>query len=129
MKPFQNNPAQKYIILPLLILLSFSLQFCKSTKTTTETKKEIPAADLVSYQKHILPIMQKSCTPCHFPEEGKKEMLDTYEATAKHSRDILERIQMPESEIKFMPFKSKKTPLSDEEINLFKTWVSQEKPR
>ncbi len=127
MKLFRNYPAQKYIILPLLILAAFSLQFCKPKQAVT--KKEIPAADLVSYEKHISPIMVKSCTPCHFPEEGKKEMLNTYEATAKYSRDILERIQLPESEIKFMPFKSKKAPLTDEEISLFKTWVSQEKPR
>lgn len=97
----------------------FSLQFCKSAKSTAAKEPQI------TYTEHIAPIMEKACTPCHFPDKGKKKMLDTYEATKTTINDILNRVQLEESDKKFMPFKSKKDPLTTAEINLMKKWLAQ----
>jgi hypothetical protein len=116
------------IYFPLLVLAALSMQFCKTAQTTTVVKPEIPAEELISYERDILPIMQASCTPCHFPESGQKKMLDTYEATKGNIAAILNRVQLPEDDIRFMPFKSKKTPLTEAEIKLFKEWAAQGMP-
>jgi hypothetical protein len=72
--------------------------------------------------------MQMRCTPCHYPETGKKKLLNTYEATAESIDDILMRIQLPHDDPKFMPFKSKKEPLSDSLIQVFILWKEQKMP-
>jgi hypothetical protein len=110
-----------------LMLYSVTMLCCKSAQK--EGKTVIVKIPTVSYEKDIAPIMQQSCTPCHFPETGKKKMLDTYEATADNVYDIIDRIQMPASEIKSMPYKGKKPPLTKEEIKLFKDWVAQKMPK
>ena len=108
--------------LVLAILLSvFVFQFC------TSTKKAVSAA-AITYQKDILPIMQARCTPCHFPEQGKKKFLDTYGATRDNIDEILTRVQLPVTDEKFMPFKSKKAPLSDSLIMVIKQWKMQGMP-
>lgn len=82
----------------------------------------------VSWAKDISPVMQMRCTPCHYPETGKKKLLNTYEATAESIDDILMRIQLPHDDPKFMPFKSKKEPLSDSLIQVFILWKEQKMP-
>ena len=72
--------------------------------------------------------MVERCTPCHFPQEGKKKMLDTFAATKTEANEIITRIEMSPDEIKFMPFKNKKPALTKEEIQLFKEWVKQGMP-
>ena len=70
-----------------------------------------------------------SCSPCHFPETGKKKLLDTYEATAKNIVDILERVQLPIDHEGYMPFKSKKPALTDREIAILKKWQEDKMPK
>lgn len=111
----------------IITFLSFTLlQFCTTTKKVTQ--QQAPATITTSYQKDISPIMQMHCTPCHFPEQGKKKMLDTYAATRDNFDDIITRVQLPADDIKFMPFKSKKPPLSDSLINVLKQWRREGMP-
>jgi hypothetical protein len=83
---------------------------------------------MLSWQKDISPVMQIHCSPCHFPETGKKKFLDTYTATRDNIDSILYRVQLPPDNPKFMPFKSKKEPLSDSLIQIFKLWKVQGMP-
>ena len=83
----------------------------------------------VSYARQIQPIMVQKCTPCHFPEQGRKKMLDTYEATRDNVQDILHRVQLPADHIEYMPFKGKKEALTAGEIDLLKQWVAQRMPQ
>jgi len=80
------------------------------------------ASEGISYANNIEPIMLESCTPCHYPEKGKKELLDTYDATARFIDDIIYRIQLPADSSEFMPYKSKKMPLTQDAIQLFIEW-------
>jgi len=113
----------KRITIAFLFIFAFStFQFCKSSQKATSKKNEI------SYTQNIAPIMERSCTPCHFPEQGKKKMLNTYDAVKENINDILRRVQLADTDKEFMPFKSKKPALSKEEIELLKGWVMQKMP-
>ena len=112
-----------------LLLIFFSLfifQNCKTSKTATASEDN--AGVKVSYIDDIRPLMVRSCTPCHFPENGRKIMLDDYEATVAEFDDIIKRVEMAPTAPGFMPFKSKRTPLTKEEIALFKAWAKQGMP-
>ena len=113
---------KKLLISLLLLTVSGTFQFCKSSNQTVTYKKAEKSKTLITYTQHIKPIMVQKCTPCHFPDKGRKEMLDTYLNTKKHIAEILKRIQLPTNNKEFMPFKSKKTPLTKEEIQLFTDW-------
>lgn len=105
----------------LLIFFVATLQHCKSSKNVITNK----SVAIVTYTKSIAPLMERSCTPCHYPEEGKKKMLNTFETVRDNIDDILTRVQLPTTEKKYMPFKSKKPAFTEEEITLLKKWVSQ----
>jgi len=100
---------------------------CKSSKNATSANSSTETQ--VSYEADILPLMQRSCTPCHFPENGKKIMLNTLQTTRVNIDDIMARIQLPSDNDKFMPFKSKKPALTQEEIAIFKKWIDQRMPK
>ncbi len=116
-------PTKIFGVLTVLMVAMIS-QFCTSTKQPTQESAKI-SGPVVSYATDIKPVMLQSCTPCHFPDQGKKKMLDTYESTKANIQDILTRVQLPEDEIKYMPFKSKKPALTSEEIMKIKRWVAQ----
>lgn len=104
----------------LLLAAAFGLityQSCTSSKKATA-----PSLSAVSYDKDIKPIMIASCTPCHFPDEGKKKHLDSYNAVSSNIDDIIKRVKMPQDEKGFMPFQLKKPALTAEEIALFESW-------
>jgi hypothetical protein len=103
----------------LFLLGCVSLQFCATSKTAGGRKIAAPA---VSYATDIAPIMQARCTPCHFPDGGKKKFLDTHTAVRDNIEDILYRIQLPADSSAFMPWKSKKPPLSDSLIQVIRVW-------
>lgn len=113
----------KRIAISFLFILAFTtLQFCKSSQKATSKK------NVISYTQNIAPIIENSCTPCHFPEQGKKKMLNTYDAVKENIEDILRRVQLADTDKEFMPFKSKKPALSNEQIELLKGWVKQKMP-
>lgn len=116
---------------PLILLaavLLMVLQFCKPTQSTTADAKKSAPVVLVTYDKDIRPLMLERCTPCHFPEMGKKKMFDTYAATKTDVNEIIRRIKLKPEEQGFMPFKSKKPNLTEKEIQLFSDWLSQGTP-
>lgn len=92
------------------------------------SKKAVDARP-VSYEQDVFPIMQARCTPCHFPEKGKKKMLDTYQATRDNINDIITRVTLPQEHREFMPYKLKKEPLSDSMVNVLISWKEQGFPR
>ena len=120
---------KKTLYLIAVVIISLSLQFCKSTKQATTIKKVEPSEVLVSYEMSIKPILVQKCTPCHFPETGKKELLDTYAKVKTNAEAIIKRVHLPTTDRKFMPFKSKKPPLTEEELALFNKWFKQNMPK
>ena len=116
----------KSLLISALLLSLLLLTFCTSSKKIVST----PVAELpdIRYQKDIMPIMQAHCTPCHFPERGRKKMLDTYAAVKENIDDIIYRVGLPTDHEKFMPFKSKKQPLTDSLILVFKQWQQLKMP-
>ncbi len=118
---FKSSILKKAISFLLLVFLTLVFQFCKSSKTVTMNSKEI----VISYTKNIAPIIERSCSPCHFPENGKKKWLDNYDAVKNNIEDVLTRVQLPATDDKFMPFRNKRQALTVEEVALFKKWVAQ----
>lgn len=121
-----NTKAKLVLILLLTLPI---IQHCSSVYKSEVNKSPKIQAAPVSYQTQILPIMEQKCTPCHFPERGRKEMLNTYSSLKNNIDEVLRRIQLPISDEEFMPFKSKKTPLSGTEIKLFVNWKAQGMPK
>ncbi len=111
----------------LIILLCCSgiiaLQNCSSSKKANK------APAIVSFEKDVMPILQASCTPCHFPPEGRKEPLNTYDAVKKNFMNMIARVKLPQTDNKFMPFKNKKPALSDSLINVLEQWDKQNMPQ
>lgn len=126
-----NTINSKHFFKLAFLLFGFIyVQSCKTTQAPVAgtVDQDIPPELLVSYEKDIRPFMLASCTPCHFPEQGQKKMLDTYQATKNEASAILERVLLPIDDIKYMPFKSKKPALTAEEIKLLKDWMAQGMP-
>lgn len=117
----------------MLVLLTFcfslSLHYCATPKeqvTAQEYKMPVAQVDTkVSYADHIQPLMENSCTPCHFPEKGKKKLLDSYAAVTENIDEIIYRVSLPTDSTEFMPYKSKKLPLSANEIQILIKWRDQ----
>lgn len=119
----------KYSFAFLAIALILLLPMCKPSQTTaTDASTKTVSANPVSYEKDIKPLMLERCTPCHFPETGKKKMFDTYAATKADVNEIIGRIKLNPEDPKFMPFKSKKPALTEKEVQLFTDWLSQGMP-
>lgn len=108
----------------LLLCLAFVAFACSPKTAPTATEKPAPAVPKVTYAADISPLLQAKCTPCHYPaQNGKKEPLDSREAAQKHINDIIARVELPQDDVKFMPFKLKKPALTPDEINLLKNWA------
>src|SRR5210317_2165417 len=97
-----KSPFLKSLSFILMLFVLLTLQFCKTTNVSTKKYDEIKGEPLISYNKDILPMMTQKCTPCHFPERGRKKMLDTYAATKMNIEDILYRVQLPVNHEDFM---------------------------
>lgn len=113
-------------LIVFLLFCAAVLPFCTSPKGAVTAAA--PAQPAITYIKDIAPIMQARCTPCHYPEQGKKKFLDTYAATRDNIDDIIRRVELPQSDPEFMPFKNKKEPLSDSLIMVFKQWKELNMP-
>ncbi|MBC7845065.1 MAG: hypothetical protein H7Y10_01070 [Flavobacterium sp.] len=114
---------RKILFLVVVLFSVVFLQNCKSSKSNYVAPKTI------SYKKDITPILQTSCTPCHFPPEGKKEALDSYATVSSHITEIIARVKLPKEDRKFMPYKSKKPALNDSLVNVLVTWQKQDMPQ
>ncbi|MFZ1675798.1 MAG: hypothetical protein WBP41_11435 [Saprospiraceae bacterium] len=112
----------KKYLLAFVILSAVLLQFCSTSKHAGKHVMKM------SYAKDISPIIMAHCSPCHFPDNGKKLPLNTYEAVTTNIDAVLFRVQLPVTDPKFMPWKSKKEPLSDSLIQVIKLWKDQQMP-
>jgi hypothetical protein len=115
---------QRLILITVLFTILL-LPFCTTSKKAVGDNKMTEPK--ISYALDIAPILADRCAPCHFPG-GKKKFLDTYTAVSTQIDDILYRIQLPTDSSAFMPFKSKKPPLSDSLIQVIKLWKTQQMP-
>ena len=120
----KNTFTKKFVLFAGIIIFLISCAVAEKPEVTPPAPVE-KAVTAVSYSKDIAPIMLDRCTPCHYPEKGKKELLHTYDATVKFVDDIIYRIQLPADSTGFMPFKSKKPALSKEQVQLFLAWREQ----
>lgn len=109
----------------LTLSLSILLINCNSSKKGTEgytSKKKI------SYTKDIKPIVENSCIPCHIPPEGRKKPLESYIHVKENIVAILERVQLPQDNRKFMPPVNKKPALTEAQIAVLLKWQQQNMP-
>ena len=95
------------------------LQFCTASRSAASGKTD---GTMVSYANDVAPILQAHCTPCHFPDGGKMKFLDTPAAVEANIDTILARVQLTPGTDGFMPFKSKKEPLTEVQIQVLKKW-------
>ncbi len=109
---------KKLLLVATLAAGTILFQQCSSSKKTTATES-------VSFEKDIAGMMKTSCSPCHFPPGGKKEALDSYEAVSKNIDAVIERVRLPQTDMRFMPFKMKKPALSDSAIAVLVKWRAQ----
>jgi len=114
---------RKILFSVAVIFFVVVLQNCKSAKING-----YQAPTTLSYNKDIVPILQTSCTPCHFPPDGRKEPLNSYETVKNNISAVIQRVKLPKEDIKFMPFKSKKPALNDSLIAVLETWQKQNMP-
>ncbi|MES2847573.1 MAG: hypothetical protein V4685_00845 [Bacteroidota bacterium] len=112
---------RKAITITALLLSSVVFQFCGSSKKTT-------AAATTSFSRDVMPILQASCTPCHFPPDGHKEPLNSLETVKTHIDPVIERVKLPKEDRRFMPMMSKKPPLTPEQIALLEKWKEEGMP-
>lgn len=112
---------KKTLTITALLLSAGIFQFCSSSK------KAVVSPSL-SYAKDVVPVMQASCSPCHFPPEGRKEPLNTLEAVKANIDHVLERVKLPKEDRRFMPMMSKKPALTAEQISLLEQWKAAGMP-
>lgn len=118
----------KSLYLILLLFIAFMVQ-CSTVKDKTFVSNNSEKSFTTSYTTDIKPLIERSCMPCHAPENKHDlKLLDTYSAVSKEAKEILKLVQLPQEEKMFMPYKLKKQPLSEEEISLVKKWVEEGKP-
>jgi hypothetical protein len=117
---------RKIIFVAVVLSSVVFFQNCKSVKSTKIAQVE---PTTYKYTKDIAPIMQTSCAPCHFPPEGRKEALNSYETVKANIADIIERVKLPKEDNRFMPLKSRKPVLNDSLINVLVTWQKQNMPQ
>ena len=110
----------KKTVLVILCICSLAiLQNCGSSRKINKT------ATVISFEKDVMPIMQSRCTPCHFPPDGRKKPLNSYDAVKENIADIITRVKLPQTDNNFMPWKNKKPALSDSLINVLEQWQKQ----
>ena len=119
---------KSFLFLFLLTVTIIFINCNSSKKTTAAVAAKAKVEPVVSWNKDVLPVLKDRCTPCHFPEMGKKKFLDTYDAAKTNIDDIIDRISVPQTDPKFMPFKNKKAPLNDSLISVFVQWKKQAMP-
>ncbi|MCB9034918.1 MAG: hypothetical protein H6553_13860 [Chitinophagales bacterium] len=105
-----------------IIVASIVLVSCNATKKASKTASEDVKLNIYSFKEDVLPIFTASCSPCHTNPEGKHVYLEDHMVAIENIDDILTRVQLPTTDEKFMPFKSKKAPLTEEQIKIIRDW-------
>ncbi|MES1218308.1 MAG: hypothetical protein ABUT20_22570 [Bacteroidota bacterium] len=99
----------------LVFILSVAcLCFC-NVKAEKDKRKisstAIPGSDSINYQTQIVPILEKKCTPCHFPGGKMYERMpfDKGETIISHETGVLKRIK------------------DEDQVSLIKQFIAQNK--
>lgn len=123
---------KKIKLLLLIIPFGLVLMNCSSTNTgkpeAKPEKKETKKVATTSYARDIAPMMTNSCTPCHFPPDGRKMPLADYAAVKAHIGEVIERVKLPQSDPKFMPFRNKKPALDEKQVAMLVKWQVENMP-
>jgi hypothetical protein len=109
----------------LFIVVSFSavlFQNCKSKQATYVAPAPVAVLTKLTYTKDIAPVLQVSCSPCHFPPEGKMNALNSLEAVRNQISGIIYSVKLPKDSHDFMPFKNKKPALTESQIADLEAW-------
>lgn len=112
---------KKTLTITALFLLAAAFQFCNSSKKAT-------AAAAPTFSNDIMPVMQASCTPCHFPPDGRKLPLNTLAAVKENIDHVLERVKLPKEDRRFMPMMNKKPALTAAQITILQQWKAAGMP-
>ncbi|MCF8237795.1 MAG: hypothetical protein K9I85_06540 [Saprospiraceae bacterium] len=101
------------------------LTFACTPKTASKIDSPAPADVPLVLYADISPILERSCSPCHYPDQdGHKEPFDSYANARRNLATMISRVELPQSDEKFMPFKEKRQALTAEEIMMLKNWAS-----
>jgi hypothetical protein len=109
----------------LFIVVVFSAAFfqnCKSKQIPYVAPTPVDLSTKLTYTKDIAPVLQASCSPCHFPQEGKMRALNSLEAVRNHISEIIYSVKLPKENHDFMPFKNKKPALTESQIADLEAW-------
>ncbi|MCI0332807.1 MAG: PSD1 and planctomycete cytochrome C domain-containing protein [Planctomycetes bacterium] len=93
------------------------------------------AEDAPSFNRDIRPILANSCFVCHGPDSGTREAelrLDTEEGATEwaivagdaEGSEVIARVTSDDPEVRMPPAKSKKPPLTPEQIELLRKWIN-----
>jgi len=105
----------------ILVLFAFTLSVASCAVFQSKPAQNAS----VTYTQHIEPIIKAKCTPCHYPETGKADMLNTYDLVRSHIGGIIYRVQLDPENKRYMPYKQKKEALTADEIALLQQWKAE----
>ena len=109
-------------ILVLLLAISiFIISACSTHKSSLDTYTSTMDRE-VTFNKDIMPILDRSCLSCH-SGDSKLDHFDDMDEVKEEIGEIIERVELDPSNKKYMPYKQKQPGLSPEEIKLFKEWA------
>ena len=113
---------KSFVGISLLSLFAVALQFIPLNAQEAKT---------VSFERDIKPILENHCINCHGPEleEGtrldiREDALDYIEVGDPENSPFYEQL-ISEDEEELMPPPDEENPLSEEQIALVKTWISE----
>ncbi len=97
----------------VLFTCSICLWFCNTNAEKGRGVKNISSLkmDTINFKKQVQPILQKNCSPCHFPGGKLYEKLpfDKGETIINHEAGVFKRIK------------------KEEEVNLIRQYIEQNK--
>ena len=116
-----KNTFKSLIIITTVVLAAACSKKTAPVETTNPAEYTGPK---VSYATDIAPLLERSCSPCHYPnQQGKKQPLDSYAGVKAELPEVLKLVQLTPGSLRYMPFKQKKQGLSAEEIEMLKNWA------
>ncbi|HET9942546.1 MAG TPA: cytochrome c [Terriglobia bacterium] len=124
--------ARTLILLLLLASTALATQFAPPRDLTGQSAAGIAVPNDVSFNKDVLPILQKNCQACHRPGEAAPMSFLTYESTRPWAKAIKQAVvtrKMPPwfAEPGHGDFRNDPT-LSGQEIGILAAWADKGAP-
>ena len=108
---------KRFCLLSALILLVALFPFCSSPKKIAA----ITAAQTVTFEGQVMPLLKAKCTPCHIPPLGTKKHYGTYDVVKEDIDEMIRRVQLQPGENPIMPHR-KSEALPDSLVQVFVKW-------